>query len=76
MLQHQGEDPMGKPLICSTNPTAVSLRGHRREVPPADSQERAHSCHSEAWAKGNAKDPHFPPDGTANMRVGKPTVLI
>ncbi|GFU98455.1 hypothetical protein TNCV_3652861 [Trichonephila clavipes] len=23
-------------LICSTNPTAVSLRGHRREVPPTD----------------------------------------
>ncbi|GFW74471.1 transposable element Tcb2 transposase [Trichonephila clavipes] len=32
------------PLICSTNPTAVSLRGHRREVPPDDGQERAHSC--------------------------------
>ncbi|GFU59802.1 hypothetical protein TNCV_4343571 [Trichonephila clavipes] len=38
MLQHQGEDPTGNPtpLICNTNPTAVSLRGHRREVPPAD----------------------------------------
>ncbi|GFT99295.1 hypothetical protein TNCV_3161941 [Trichonephila clavipes] len=38
MLQHQGEDPTGKPdtLICSTNPTAVSLRRLRREVPPAD----------------------------------------
>ncbi|GFV91608.1 hypothetical protein TNCV_4761731 [Trichonephila clavipes] len=24
------------PLICSTNPIAVSLRGHRREIPPAD----------------------------------------
>ncbi|GFV78945.1 hypothetical protein TNCV_4347041 [Trichonephila clavipes] len=23
-------------LICSTNPTVVSLRGHQREVPPAD----------------------------------------
>ncbi|GFU56765.1 uncharacterized protein TNCV_4041681 [Trichonephila clavipes] len=31
------------PLICSTNPTALSPRGHRREVPPADRQERAHS---------------------------------
>ncbi|GFW07836.1 hypothetical protein TNCV_3919691 [Trichonephila clavipes] len=32
MLQHQGEDPTGKPdtLICSTNPTAVSLRGLRK----------------------------------------------
>ncbi|GFU07444.1 hypothetical protein TNCV_3210501 [Trichonephila clavipes] len=31
-------DPTGKPdtLIRSTNPTAVSLRGLRREVPPAD----------------------------------------
>ncbi|GFU59095.1 hypothetical protein TNCV_2933841 [Trichonephila clavipes] len=38
MLQHQGEDPTGKPdtLTCSTNPTAVSLRRLRREVPPAD----------------------------------------
>ncbi|GFT17579.1 hypothetical protein TNCV_4032491 [Trichonephila clavipes] len=38
MLQHQGEDPTGKPdtLICSTNPTAVSLRRLRRELPPAD----------------------------------------
>ncbi|GFW88972.1 hypothetical protein TNCV_2684061 [Trichonephila clavipes] len=38
VLHHQGEDPTGKPaaLICSTNPTAISLRGHRREVPPAD----------------------------------------
>ncbi|GFT30257.1 hypothetical protein TNCV_3467101 [Trichonephila clavipes] len=24
------------PLNCSTNPTSMSLRGHRREVPPAD----------------------------------------
>ncbi|GFU20010.1 hypothetical protein TNCV_1191581 [Trichonephila clavipes] len=30
MLQHQGKDPT--PLICSSNPTAVSLRGRRREV--------------------------------------------
>ncbi|GFT76725.1 hypothetical protein TNCV_335871 [Trichonephila clavipes] len=39
MLQHQGEDPTGinpTPLICSTNPTAVSLRRLRREVPPAE----------------------------------------
>ncbi|GFS79339.1 hypothetical protein TNCV_3261091 [Trichonephila clavipes] len=31
VIQHQGEDPTGKPLICSTNPTSMSLRGHRRE---------------------------------------------
>ncbi|GFU03119.1 hypothetical protein TNCV_2911761 [Trichonephila clavipes] len=38
MLQHQNEDPTGNPatLICSTNPTTVSLWGHRREIPPAD----------------------------------------
>ncbi|GFW17980.1 hypothetical protein TNCV_2280841 [Trichonephila clavipes] len=38
--------------------------------------------YSEEWAKGNAKvspEHHFPPYGTphmANMRVGKPTVLV
>ncbi|GFU81750.1 hypothetical protein TNCV_3086621 [Trichonephila clavipes] len=32
------------PLICSTNPTTMSLRGHRREALPADGQKRAHSC--------------------------------
>ncbi|GFV92113.1 hypothetical protein TNCV_1895491 [Trichonephila clavipes] len=46
LIQHQGENPTGKPdppylrhplsTTPSTNPTAVSLRGHRREIPPAD----------------------------------------
>ncbi|GFU03244.1 hypothetical protein TNCV_2721291 [Trichonephila clavipes] len=38
MLQHQNEIQrvIPPPLICSTNPTTVSLWGHRREIPPAD----------------------------------------
>ncbi|GFT13453.1 hypothetical protein TNCV_3200721 [Trichonephila clavipes] len=39
-----------------TNPTAVSLRGDRREVPPADGQERAHSC-LPSTAKRGPKQP-------------------
>ncbi|GFU16301.1 hypothetical protein TNCV_418601 [Trichonephila clavipes] len=36
-LQHQVENLMGKPsLICSTSLTAMSLRGLRRDLPPAD----------------------------------------
>ncbi|GFS90855.1 DDE_Tnp_1_7 domain-containing protein [Trichonephila clavipes] len=85
VLQNQGEDPTGKPtsLICSTNPTAVSLRGHRRgyHQPIDRSGLTPPPVYSEAWAKGNAEvspEHHFPPYGTphtANMRVGKPTLM-
>ncbi|GFV06954.1 hypothetical protein TNCV_2917141 [Trichonephila clavipes] len=58
MLQHQGEDPTGKPtpLICSTNPTAVSLRRlqknpYWRYHQPID-RERAHSCHPSTAKRG------------------------
>ncbi|GFV82542.1 hypothetical protein TNCV_3983321 [Trichonephila clavipes] len=99
------EDILGFGTDVNGCNNSVSLRGHRREVPPADLQERAHSCHpssvkrgpkgtqrypqdtiflltGEAWAKRKAKaspEHHFPPYGTphtANVRVGKPTVLV
>ncbi|GFX33501.1 hypothetical protein TNCV_1006621 [Trichonephila clavipes] len=62
-----------------TNPTAMSLRGHRREVSPADWQ--AHS-YLPSTAKRRPKifpGHHFPPYGTphtANMRVEKPMLLV
>ncbi|GFT97641.1 hypothetical protein TNCV_2024561 [Trichonephila clavipes] len=44
VLQHQGEDPTGKPdTPPPQHPPEASHRGHRREAPPADRQERAHS---------------------------------
>ncbi|GFU50086.1 hypothetical protein TNCV_3210811 [Trichonephila clavipes] len=38
VLQHQGEDPTGNPppLTWNTKPTAMCIRGHRREVSPVD----------------------------------------
>ncbi|GFW03153.1 hypothetical protein TNCV_157731 [Trichonephila clavipes] len=59
MLQHQGEDPTG-PLICSTNPTAVSLR--RERTPKRGTTSRLTGAgsllppvYSEAWARRNAE---------------------
>ncbi|GFX65959.1 hypothetical protein TNCV_13801 [Trichonephila clavipes] len=56
VLQHQGEDPMGKPtpLTCSISPTAMSpkrlitsrLTGAGSLLSPV---------YNEAWAKGNEK---------------------
>ncbi|GFU27187.1 hypothetical protein TNCV_776001 [Trichonephila clavipes] len=58
MLQHQGENPTV--IICSTNSTEVSLRGHRREVPPANWQERAHSCHPSTVKRGPKGTQRYP----------------
>ncbi|GFX64718.1 hypothetical protein TNCV_4681931 [Trichonephila clavipes] len=87
MLQHQGEDPTGKPdtpylqhqpysSVSSGTPkrgTNSRLTGAGSLLPP---------LYSEAWAKGNAEvapEHHFPFYGmphTANIRVGKPTVSV
>ncbi|GFV88623.1 hypothetical protein TNCV_1244331 [Trichonephila clavipes] len=103
VIQHQGENPTGKPAtpylqhqpysnVSSGTPKrgiTSRLTGAGSLLPPV---------YSEAWAKGNAEvsighqsppngrsvgkgspEHHFPPYGTphtANIRVGKPTVLI
>ncbi|GFU63502.1 hypothetical protein TNCV_3666491 [Trichonephila clavipes] len=84
MLQHQGEDPTGKartPLICSTNPTAVLSS----ETPKRGTTSRLTGAGSPCLPSTAKRGPkvipghHFPPyvtPHTANMRVGKPTVLV
>ncbi|GFU08315.1 hypothetical protein TNCV_932231 [Trichonephila clavipes] len=53
VLQHHGEERASPvALICSTNPTAVSLRRHLREVSSSDGQERAHSYHPSTVKRG------------------------
>ncbi|GFW61632.1 hypothetical protein TNCV_3705671 [Trichonephila clavipes] len=51
MLQQQGGIKWVIPpsFICSTNPTAMFLRGHRREASPS------HPSTSERWPKGTQK---------------------
>ncbi|GFT03142.1 hypothetical protein TNCV_3610281 [Trichonephila clavipes] len=83
MLQHQGEDPTGKPdtLICSTNlsssvssetpkrGTTSRLTGAGSLLPPV---------YSEAWAKGNPRTPFSSlRDAAHGKHAGrKPTVLV
>ncbi|GFV94605.1 hypothetical protein TNCV_3826721 [Trichonephila clavipes] len=83
VLQHQGENPTGKP-DTPTPHTSVSSgtpkRGTTSRLTGAGSL--LSPVYSEAWAKGNAEvspGHHFPPYGTphtANIRVEKPTVLV
>ncbi|GFW55891.1 hypothetical protein TNCV_4390341 [Trichonephila clavipes] len=53
----------------NTNPTAVSLRGHRRDGTTSQltgAGSLLPPVYSEAWAKGNAEvspEHHFPPYG-------------
>ncbi|GFU08287.1 hypothetical protein TNCV_931991 [Trichonephila clavipes] len=61
-------------LICSTNPTAVSLRGHRREVSSFAGQERAHSCHPSTVKrrpKGTQRIPRTPFSSLRDNEHGK-----
>ncbi|GFT97637.1 hypothetical protein TNCV_2024541 [Trichonephila clavipes] len=65
VLQHQGEDPTGKPdTPPPQHPPEAPHRGHRREAPPADRQERAHSRPQRSVVQRHSQD-------TANMQIIK-----
>ncbi|GFW74440.1 hypothetical protein TNCV_2413391 [Trichonephila clavipes] len=46
--------------MCSTNPTTVSLWGHRREIPPDDGQERALSSEPSTVKRGPKETQRYP----------------